>query len=99
MRGFTPLADHTADLQYLFPGFHGGPVGVAHPLDPEQAALSYRLMLAWTNFARTGNPNGGTVRAWPAYDPSGLAAVTLVDTRSQSMISDRQFSTANQCGI
>lgn len=26
----------------------------------------------WTNFAKTGNPNGGTAPAWPAYHDSAL---------------------------
>jgi para-nitrobenzyl esterase len=99
MSGFEPLADHTADIQYLFPGFHGGALGVRHSLNREQTALSHRLMSAWTNFARTGNPNGSKEVAWPNYNLSGPAAVALVDTHGQSAISDKQFSAANQCSF
>ncbi len=39
--GFQPLAYHTADIQYLFPGYHGGSRGMAHPLNP-RAKSSFR---------------------------------------------------------
>ncbi|GAA0897534.1 hypothetical protein GCM10009574_077160 [Streptomyces asiaticus] len=97
MPGFEPLADHTADIQYLFPGFHGGSLGMSHPLNQQQAALSRRLMTAWTNFARTGNPNGPKGTTWPAYSQSHPKAVALVDTHGQTVISDKQYAAANQC--
>ena len=57
---FESLAYHTADIQYLFPLFHGGPVppSVSHSLNNKQMDLSDQLVTAWTNFAWTGNPNG-----------------------------------------
>jgi para-nitrobenzyl esterase len=65
MPGFEPLAYHTSDIQYLFPGWHGGPDGIAHPLNNLQQRLSDELVTAWTNFARTGNPNGEGDVPWP----------------------------------
>jgi para-nitrobenzyl esterase len=55
---FKSLAYHTADIQYLFPLFHGGPVppSVSYPLNKRQEDLSNQLVTAWTNFAWTGNP-------------------------------------------
>ena len=35
-RDMEALAYHTADIQYLFPLWHGGPLGIPHPLNPQQ---------------------------------------------------------------
>ena len=67
MPGFLSLTYHTADIQYLFPLFHGGPLGTPHPLNAQQELLSDELVAAWTNFARTGNPNGSGNFPWPVY--------------------------------
>ncbi len=66
MPGFISLAYHTADIQYLFPLWHGGPDGIQHPLNRKQTNLSDQLVAAWTNFAWTGNPNGLGNYPWPA---------------------------------
>ncbi|MEJ1975613.1 MAG: carboxylesterase family protein [Acetobacteraceae bacterium] len=38
MPGFEPLAYHTADIQYLFPLWHGGPAGIVQPAECAAAA-------------------------------------------------------------
>jgi para-nitrobenzyl esterase len=68
MPGFQPLAYHTSDIQYLFPGWHGGPQGIEHPLNSLQEYLSDELVAAWANFARTGNPNGHGHSPWPRFE-------------------------------
>jgi para-nitrobenzyl esterase len=65
MPGFQPLAYHTSDIQYLFPGWHGGPDGIPHRLNHMQEYLSDELVAAWTNFAWSGNPNGQGNSPWP----------------------------------
>jgi para-nitrobenzyl esterase len=67
--GFLTLAYHTADIAYYFPLYHGGPLGITHPLNAAQENLSDQLVAAWTNFAWTGNPNGASNsnRPWPRY--------------------------------
>jgi para-nitrobenzyl esterase len=74
MPGFVPLAYHTSDIQYLWPLWHGGPLGIEHPLNPLQELLSDELVAAWTNFAWTGNPNGIGNFPWPVYTPSNANA-------------------------
>lgn len=34
---------------------------------PQERALSDAMMSYWTNFAKTGDPNDGTLSTWPAY--------------------------------
>ncbi len=63
---FQPLAAHTSDIQFVFPGFHGGHLGVnvdqasgkPRALEGKEIDLSNQIVAAWTKFAETGNPNG-----------------------------------------
>ncbi|WP_158913253.1 carboxylesterase/lipase family protein [Caulobacter sp. S45] len=65
-------AYHTAELQFLFPGFHGGQ-GSAHSLVPAEQALSRRMIAAWTSFARTGRLGA----PWIAYSRDRDAILSL----------------------
>lgn len=67
---YPPRAYHTAELQYLFPLFHGGQ-GTPHALDQPQSQLSDAMVRMWTRFARTGRPGTSASfgpQAWPRYD-------------------------------
>ncbi len=96
---FQPLAYHTSDIPYFFPNWHGGPLGVSHPLDREQAELSDRLVVLWAGFARTGNPNGQGNAPWPRYDVgSGITAYYLSENiPALSTFTDAQFSDMHHC--
>ena len=69
----TPLAAHTIDIQFLFPGWHGGALGVqgasqSPAMSSDEETLSDELVAAWTYFAKTGNPNpGGGNSPWPRF--------------------------------
>jgi para-nitrobenzyl esterase len=99
--GFEPLAYHTADIQYLFPLWHGGPKGEAHPLNAEQQKLSDGLIRAWTNFARSGDPNGPGAPKWPRFTPApDVAGLYLVQTLPDSTtMTDRQFADEHHCAF
>ena len=72
-------AYHGAELVYVFGTMAAGPGppgGRPHPMalhgdwTGTDRRLSETMMAYWTQFAATGNPNGGDLPAWPAFDPS-----------------------------
>jgi len=95
MPGFQPLAAHTIDIQFLFPLWHGGILGVSHALNAQETNLSDELVSAWTKFAATGNPNGSGNAPWPrftAQSPTFLSQNIPLSTFTAS-----QFSARHQC--
>jgi len=58
-------AFHSDELEYVF-----GTLDVRHGAtwQPEDRKLSEQMVGYWTNFARTGDPNGRGLPAWPRYD-------------------------------
>ncbi|MFO1248589.1 MAG: carboxylesterase family protein [Alphaproteobacteria bacterium] len=97
MPGFQPLAYHTADIPYLFTGYHGGPEGLPITLTPAQSKLSDRLVDAWANFARSGNPNGAGDAPWPRWKKDGGAY--LVQDAAWSTQTNADFAAAHNCGF
>jgi para-nitrobenzyl esterase len=99
MPGYQPLAYHTGDIQFLFPLWHGGPLGVTHKLSSQQQSLSNKLVTAWTNFAWTGNPNGQGDSPWPRYvakknQPSYYLSE---NAPTMSLMTDTQFEQEHKC--
>ncbi|VFU09803.1 Carboxylic ester hydrolase [Methylocella tundrae] len=100
MPGFLSLAYHTADIQYLFPLWHGGPDGIQHPLNNKQEDLSDQLVAAWTNFAWTGNPNGLGNYPWPRYTNNAVKPAWLIeDLPVLSTLTDTQYSALRKCNF
>jgi para-nitrobenzyl esterase len=98
--GFAPLAAHTIDIQFLFPNWHGGVLGVNHPaaLSPQEEALSDQLVAAWTNFAATGNPNGTGNSPWPQYtEAAGAPAILSENVPNLSTFTLAQWSANHHC--
>ncbi|WEN14102.1 carboxylesterase family protein [Rhodanobacter sp. AS-Z3] len=73
-RGKQPGAAHSDDVAYLLKL-----VGVtqAPAPDKEDVALADTMARYWTNFARTGNPNGSGLSKWPQYTSKDNAVMVL----------------------
>jgi para-nitrobenzyl esterase len=75
-------AYHSGDLAYVF----GNTKLVGLHWDPSDHALANLMADYWTNFARTGNPNGAGLPQWPAYDAQHRTMVLTTPTRVENGI-------------
>jgi len=71
-------AAHASEVPYLFGVFAAGRVPAEY--DATDRAVSETMQRYWTNFARTGNPNGTGLPAWPAFDPAARRHLAFTDS-------------------
>jgi para-nitrobenzyl esterase len=61
-------AFHSDDIEYVFGTLDTRP---GAEWLPEERKLSEQMMDYWTNFAKTGDPNGPGLPEWPRFDKDG----------------------------
>lgn len=69
--GAEPLAPHASEIEFVFRTLASRKL----TWRPEQRAVSELMASYWTNFAKTGNPNGASLPSWPVHDPAHEFAV------------------------
>jgi para-nitrobenzyl esterase len=70
--------EHSAELPFVFGnllsgGFLGG------PFDDTDRKVSNDVQEYWTNFAKKGDPNGGSLPKWPRFDAAARAYLEFTD--------------------
>jgi para-nitrobenzyl esterase len=72
-------AFHSAELAYVF----GTQSSIDRPWSARDRVLAQQMQQYWTNFAKTGNPNGEGLPEWPRFGAAGQQVMELGDlTRS-----------------
>jgi para-nitrobenzyl esterase len=67
-------ASHGSEMSYVFGNFTGG----ATP-STEDKAVADQVSSYWVNFAKTGDPNGPAVPAWPVFTDASQQVMNLND--------------------
>jgi len=77
-------AFHSDEIEYVFGTLNSRPGAHWQPAD---YALSDLVQTYWTNFAKTGNPNGegaAGIPEWPQYDPADQWQTMYLDAQSHA---------------
>jgi len=70
-------APHGSEVAYVF-----GTLGAGQDTrkyDETDRKISEEMQQYWTNFAKTGNPNGGSLVKWPKFNSAAPAYLDLTD--------------------
>jgi len=70
-------ATHGAEIPYAF--HNPGPAWTE-----ADRALADTMSSSWTNFAKTGDPNGPGLHAWPAFQSSGRDQVMILGPKIEA---------------
>ncbi len=83
-------AYHGSELQYLFT--------MASALTAEQQALAATMSTYWTNFMKTGTPNGSGVPTWAAFTAAadGYQGLDIASASGVAALSTN-FATSHNC--
>ncbi|WP_412065785.1 carboxylesterase/lipase family protein [Rhizobium sp. SYY.PMSO] len=91
---FPYRAGHFSELQYLFDLSSITLKGTPDMTDA-QKALGKQMRAYWANFARTGNPSGKDVPAWPRFEEVKAGPVQSLNKPQSRSVTN--FATQHQC--
>ncbi|WP_222105659.1 carboxylesterase/lipase family protein [Paraburkholderia sp. BCC1884] len=91
---YNPLPIHVSEVPYVFQNLvangHGAP-------NASDLALADAMSSYWTNFAKTGNPNGVALPNWPAYAGAGSQVMGLATPlQAEPELSTARFQFLNR---
>jgi para-nitrobenzyl esterase len=90
-------ATHASELSHVFGTYERGVIGVG-PIaraTEADARVSDLMQRYWTNFAKTGDPNGPGLPAWPTFDPRSRGYVEIASSGATA----RQGLRRQQCDL
>ena len=79
-------ARHSAEIPYVF----GVITWKKAPWEPVDFKISDAMMTYWSNFAKTGNPNGDGLPHWPQYTPQDRQEMVLGPDMHARPVTDQQ---------
>jgi para-nitrobenzyl esterase len=71
-------APHGSEVAYVFGNFGTGPT--LRKYDQTDQRISDEMQQYWTNFAKTGDPNGRNLPRWPRFDPKARAYLDFTNS-------------------
>jgi para-nitrobenzyl esterase len=92
-------ASHASEIQYVFPVANPPGFGLnlpQTPLNANQRLLSDKMVGYWTEFAKSGDPNGNGAPHWPQFERGRQVMQSLV---SPTPTTETNFATAHQCAF
>ncbi len=75
-------ARHAGEIEYVFGALSSDAKAAWEPID---TTISEQMMSYWTNFAKTGTPNGPGLPEWPAYRASDGYQVMHIGPQSKAV--------------
>jgi para-nitrobenzyl esterase len=89
---FSYGAAHASELQYIWIL----PQSAQNPLSKAQQKLSSNMVKYWTQFARSGNPNGSSLPNWPKYAHGTDEFQSLAPPLPKT---EKGFAASHKCGF
>ena len=92
-------AAHASEIQYIFPTANPSGLGLnlpQTPLNANQRLLADKMVGYWTEFARSGDPNGNGAPHWPQFERGHQVMQSLVPPTPTT---ETNFATAHQCAF
>jgi para-nitrobenzyl esterase len=84
-----PRVAHSGELPYVFGNLHSSGGNLAGDFKDDDRRLSATIQSYWTNFAKTGNPNGPGLPVWPHYEGKGRSYLDFT-TEAEVILSSNE---------